>query len=229
MGLAVEVGYLADLLKNDAEGAGMFQNQLQRLNEYLASEQLAPHSEPTQCKIFSCEVYGYSGLHYLRRIAAHLDLRSGLPPPGNENASKDPVVAEYHRFADGKQKLTFFGGLFKKSLARHFDHLMLHSDADGYYLPRDFAKVLFPPKTFGIAGGMVGSSHRLAQECERLAAALKLPTDLDPESDVVQDAMESQGKGDTQWQRYGIESYVCLQVLKACKHSIATGAAIVFC
>jgi hypothetical protein len=41
VGLAVEVGYLADLLANDEEGAGSFREDLNRLNDYLASVGLA--------------------------------------------------------------------------------------------------------------------------------------------------------------------------------------------
>jgi hypothetical protein len=31
------------------------------------------------------------------------------------------------------------------------------------------------------------------------------------------------------WQRYAVESYGCLRLITAAKHSIATGAAIAFC
>ncbi|MGI5156389.1 hypothetical protein [Microbispora sp. CA-102843] len=31
------------------------------------------------------------------------------------------------------------------------------------------------------------------------------------------------------WRRYGVESFTCLQLTAAARHSIATGAAIVFC
>ncbi len=75
---------------------------------------------------------------------------------------------------------------------------------------------------------MIGSTHRLHQECVRLAEALKLPMGLDPESEVVDEAMQN-GEGDALWQRYGIESYTCLQLLRASEHSMKTGALIVFC
>jgi len=229
MGLSLEVGYLADLLKNDSEGAQWFQEDIKRLNGFLTSVSLQPHSEPPACQTFSCDMYGYSGLHYLRRIAAHLDLRSVLPPPGKDDPSKDPLLAEYYRLAQATRP-GFLDRLFHRShKARTFDHLLLHSDSEGYYLPQDFESVLFPPNVLKIPGTMVGSSNRLHEECQRLADALGLPLDLDPEEEIVWNAAESQGEGETQWQRYGIESFTCLRLYHASEHSLKNGAAIVFC
>src|SRR5882724_9138111 len=98
MGLALQVGYLADLIENDPEGAEESLQDFAQVNIVLKKHGLRSHDEPTvQTKggVFSCDMWGYSGLHYLRRIAAHLELRGALPDPGNGNASKDPVVEEY--------------------------------------------------------------------------------------------------------------------------------------
>ncbi len=46
MGLGLEVGYLADLLQNDAEGTAYFRKILDRLDPYLTSIGLSPHREP---------------------------------------------------------------------------------------------------------------------------------------------------------------------------------------
>jgi hypothetical protein len=229
MGLDIEVGYLADLLENDEEGAESFRDDLASLNEYLASLRLAAHHEPEQCEVFSCDMYGYSGIHYLRRIAAHLDLRSVLPPPGGEDAHKDKVVIEYNKLFD-QGNAGLLAKLFRRSpKPRGFDHLMFHSDAEGYYLPQDFPSVLFPPERFEIPGGMIGSTVRLREECCRLAAALQLSLDLDHEAEEVWEAPETQGDSDVTWKRYGIESFTCLRLYKACEHSIKWQAAIVFC
>jgi hypothetical protein len=229
MGLAVEVGYLADLLANDAEGADWFRRDIARLNDYLASVGREPHREPEECELFSCDMYGYSGLHYLRRIAAHLDLHDSVPPPGDQEASNDKVTQEYYRHAEQPAPGPL-GRLFRRPPRRRtFDHLLLHSDAEGYYLPQEFSAVLLPPASFQIPGGMIGSSASLLDECQRLAAALQLPLDTDPEADEVWEACDSQGEGDTQWQRYGIESFVCLRLYNACKCSLKQQAAIVFC
>lgn len=230
MGPAIEVGILADLSENDPEAVEVFKEYFRTLNVFLASAGLPPHSEPRDCPIHSGDMYGYSGLHYLRRIAAHLDGRGSLPPPGDQDAADDGVLEDYLLAAG--QEPTYFERTFGKWLRRRrrsFDHLIVHSDAEGFYLPLDFPDVLFPPDGYNIPGCMIGSSVRLRDECERLAAALQLPLDLDPDSDEVFEATESQGEGPTLWQRYGIESFNCLRLHAAATHSIKTGAAIVFC
>src|SRR5262249_49437393 len=156
-------------------------------------------------------------IHYLRRVAAHLDLRGILPPPGEQDASDDKVVEEYYQLAT-QPGPGLWGRLFRRAArARTFDHLLMHGDAEGYYLPQDFPSVLFPPESLQIPGGMIGSSARLLDECKRLAAALQLPLDLDPEGEEVWKASESQSVGDAQWKRYGIESLTCLGLYHACE------------
>jgi hypothetical protein len=214
MGLSLEVGILADLNENDEEGAEQFREEFATLNRFLQLQGLPPHVEPESCDVWSAGMWGYSGLHHLRRVAAHIDLRGRLPEPGDVNSAKDSTLEEYFRLTERGP--------------RSFDHLIVHSDAEGYYLPRDFKTVLILPEEYPIAGGMVGSSVRLQQECERLAQALSLPLETDPESDEVVEAAEAQGKGGGTWQRYGVESYTCLQLRLAAVNSIRSGAAVVF-
>lgn len=228
LGLDVTVGSLADLLSADEEGASWLKNDFRRLNEYLESIGLAPHNEPENCDVFSCQMWSYSGLHYLRRIAAHLDLRSQLPEPGDDDASKDEVLEEYYELYNQREPRYLLRLLGKSKRGLHFNHLIIHSDAEGYYLPQDFSNVLFPPDESQIPGGMVGSSVRLLDECKRLAQALQLPLDLDPEAHEVWQAADSQGEGSVHWKRYGIESYSCLRLYHAAQHSLKHGAAIVF-
>jgi hypothetical protein len=228
MGLVVEVGFLERMLSDDEEGAVWFREELGKLNPYLESCGLRAHTEPESCPIFSAEMYGYSGLHYLRRVAAHLELRGKLPEPGTQDAAQDSVLVEYFALLE-KPSLSVFSRLFaRKPKARGFDHLIFHSDAEGFYLPQDFVEVLFPPPERKISGGMIGSSQRLAVETARLAKALELPLTLDPESDEVFAAVEAQGEGEARWQRYGVESFTCLQLHHAAQHSIAQGAALFF-
>ncbi|MES9621145.1 hypothetical protein ACPCBX_06145 [Streptomyces tuirus] len=106
-----------------------------------------------------------------------------------------------------------------------FDHLIHHSDCEGYYVPVDFTHVIVDKRA---PGGYLGSSVRLLLEARRLAEALGLPEDLDPHSEEVFEAAEAEEPASEGWQRYGVESYVCLQLLQAAKLSIATGAAIAF-
>jgi hypothetical protein len=74
---------------------------------------------------------------------------------------------------------------------------------------------------------MIGSAPRLLVECEYLAKALGIPSTVEAESEEVIEAAESQGKGEG-WRRYGIESFSCLQLIEACRHSVASGAAVTF-
>jgi len=218
MGLALEVGILADLVKHDPEGAEHHRGAFAALNRYLATQSLAPHQEPEVCKVWSASMYGYSGLHYLRRLAARPAIDGALPTPGDRNAMEDSVLTEYFdAFADQPR-----GG------NRSFDHLIVHSDAEGYYIPQDFPSVLQPGSGFESLAGAVGSSQRLLVECYKIAEALGLPLDIDAESDEMLKATDNQGKAAGGWQKYGVESYSCLQLYNAALRSIDTGAAIVF-
>jgi hypothetical protein len=110
-----------------------------------------------------------------------------------------------------------------------FDHLLHHSDAEGFYLPIDFADVLYPSEELEIAGGMVGSSIRLLAECQCITQVLAIPAELDENSDELWEAAEAQGESDILWKRFGVESFSCVGLIYACRKSIETGAAVVFC
>ena len=75
---------------------------------------------------------------------------------------------------------------------------------------------------------MFGSSHALLRECKELARVLELPEDLSLEDEAVWRAVETQGEGEEKWERYGVESYTCLALIRACEASVETGAAVVF-
>jgi hypothetical protein len=228
MGLAIEVGFLADMQQHDEEGAQWVLDELKKLDSFLPACGLQPHVEPESVPCFSTEMFGYSGLHHLRRFAAHVNLRGEIPCPGDENSSNNPVLNEYFALLDSPPP-SFFGRLLGNKLTiREFDHLILHSDAEGFYLPQDFPEVLSPPETLEVVGGAIGSSHRLKIETESLAAALELPLDLNPDDERVWEASDSQGEGDTKWERYGVESFTCLRLHHAAVHSVKYAAAIVF-
>jgi hypothetical protein len=229
MGLSLLVGIFSDLKEADEEGYTWGKEVFGNLNKFLESVGISLHREPEDCKEWSRDMYGYSGLHYLRRIAAHLDLSGKIPEPGDDKASSDSVLEDYFRLAAGKKRgILDLLGLKRKTEKRTFDHLILHSDAEGYYLLIDFKDVLFPDDSFNIPGGMVGSSVRLLDELKRLADALQIPSDVDLDAVELWMAEEGQGKGLEQWRRYAIESYSCLCLMGACEHSIKTGAALVF-
>jgi hypothetical protein len=77
LGLNLEVGILADLKRHDPDRYQHYSEEFQRLNHFLVDSGLAHHQEPEDLpaeQVFSCQMWGYSGLHHLRRIAAHLAL-----------------------------------------------------------------------------------------------------------------------------------------------------------
>lgn len=220
MGLALEVGILADLKTADPEGYEYFQSQFAMLNALLADNDLPTHNEPEDVPIFGCDMYGYSGLHYLRRLAAHLLVNGVAPDPCTDRPTDDPVFeACYEEIATMQDA--------RSPEEKRFDHLLCHSDAEGFYIPIEFEEVMFDFNELGIAGDQVGSSIVLARECTSLANTIGLPTDIAPGDAALNDNCEKQGEG-TGWRRYGIESYACIHLLGAARHSIETGAAIVF-
>jgi hypothetical protein len=90
MGLNLEVGILADLKEADDDGFAYFKEQFKILNQVLSGAGLGTHVEPEELdEVFSCDMYGYSGLHYLRRIGAHLALGRPTPPP---RTRKPPTI-----------------------------------------------------------------------------------------------------------------------------------------
>jgi hypothetical protein len=230
MGLTLVVGALADLLEQDAEGAAYLESQFAAVNQALAAAGLPAHTEPRTLaadRRWSGDMYGYSGVHYLRRIAAHVAAGRSLPRPGDDGASDDPVLDAYFAVVDGRAPSLFGRMLGRPRPARAFDHLIVHSDAEGYYLPFEFREVVIPDADLEIDGGMIGSSPMLLRECERLASVLGIPPDVVPESDELVEAAEAQGEGEG-YLRYGQEVFACVQLREAARRSVETGAAIVF-
>jgi hypothetical protein len=107
-----------------------------------------------------------------------------------------------------------------------FDHLVHHSDCEGYYVPVEFERVIVDEK---VRGGYLGSSVRLLKETRRIAQAIGVPEDLDPDSEEVFEATDGETPATDGWQRYGAEAYVCLQLLRAAELSVTTGSAIALC
>ena len=224
MGLALCVGVPSEIRESDPEYVAYFEQQVEAINGILESFGLPEHREPFDVedeRTFECDLFGYSGLHYLRRVAAYLALGREVPPPGDEGAANDPVLKDYYRIFDAN----FARG---EATGIPFQHLIVHGDAEGYYLPVEFEDVIIPEPSLEIAGGMLGSSHALLRECRELARVLELPADLSLEDEALWQAAETQGEGGERWEQYGIESYTCLALIKACETSVETGAAVVF-
>ena len=125
MGLSIFIGLLTDLREQDPDGLKFYEDQLAQVNRALEARGLPGHSEPSECEYWDAEMFGYSGLHYLRRIAAHLALIGAVPLPGSGDVSEDPVLDEYYDVATGKAR--GLRRLFGKPRPRRlgFDHLVL--------------------------------------------------------------------------------------------------------
>jgi hypothetical protein len=237
MGLGLEVGILEDLKDADEEGYAWYVGAFQSLNNVLRSKGLGEHVEPHELdEIFSCDMLSYSGIHYLRRIAVHLALDKPTPAPGNGETYRDIALTDeyFDSFNAGKDM--------------KYQHLIVHSDAEGFYVPIDFGHVIATP-TLRLSGGWVGSTQRLRAECTELARLLAMPLDMHYESDELSRAVaaqlqpasqsprrlwpwkrtETEHPGDVMWKQYATETYVCLRLLAACEVSLRNKAAIVFC
>jgi hypothetical protein len=235
MGLALEVGILADLKDADEEGYASYIDAFARLNNVLRSEGFEVHVEPEELdEIFSCDMLSYTGIHYLRRIAVHLALGKPIPAPGDEQTYRNIALSDeyFDNFNAGK--------------SMKYQHLIVHSDAEGFYIPIDFERVIATPT---LSGGWVGSTQRLRAECAELAGMLSMPLDMHHEEDELTRAADAQlhprsqssprlwpwkraeteQSSDLMWKRYGVETCACLRLLAACQVSLQTKAAIVFC
>jgi hypothetical protein len=209
MGLAISVGYLSDLERNDAEGAEWFRQSLEKLNAILEQNGLKPHLEPR----FSgpippradCSSFPYSFLHYLRRVYAHVvqDPNWRAEPLGNgRDPTEDAVLdEEYYMFSS---------------------HLLNHSDAEGYYVPQDFADVIFDD---ALPGGMLGSSQQLLRELVRVAPALNITLEGNELADDEARRINSVGESDEGLYR---EYIVWLALYEAAHASIKHNTLIVF-
>ncbi len=233
MGLALEIGLLAFLKVHDPEGFDTYKKQFEYLNLILEEHRLPTHNEPTilknSQKTWSCDMWGYSGLHNLRRVAAHLAFNDQLPQPISKDirASQDKMLKKYYDSLSQQSSKSKWKRLFNKphQFNLRFQHLLIHSDAEGFYLPVDFGDVIQDKVIFG---GAVGSSHQLLNECKFLADKLELPLDMNHESEALWDAADNPESGHKLWQRYGVESFTCLRLIRASEESIKLGSAIVF-
>jgi hypothetical protein len=146
MGLALSVGFMQEVRENDPEAYDDFHEYFRQLNTALERERLPAHREPDEIAPehrISLGMFGYSGLHYLRRIAAHKHFTGVLPPPGNDKASDDALLQKYYRDANVAWE-EGFNLLYRKlqrlirnrafqAPSRGFDHLIDHSDCESLY------------------------------------------------------------------------------------------------
>lgn len=212
MGLNIVVGVAAEAWDEYADVRERFA-VIGRLDRAGAGQWAEP--ELDEQDVLEGDMWGYSGLHAVRRVAVYLARAGARPAPlaDARRAADDLLLKEACAETSGEP-----GG--------PFDHLIYHSDREGYYVPVDFGQVIVDE---GLPGGYLGSSVRLLAETRRIASALALPGDLDPDSDEVHGACNANAPDAQGWQRYSIESYACLRLIRAARHSVTTGAAIAYC
>lgn len=211
MGLSVQVGVLAGLLKDDPEGATWLLDQFEKINRLLLENDLPQHQEPRTLPALDDRAaeqsYPYSFIHHLRRVAAHhIDDPAYVAEPvaDGEDPADDPLLEDEY--------------------AMMRSHLICHSDAEGFYLPGDFEDILFDDRD-EIAGGIIGSSAALLAELTDLAPALGISLD----EGHLSDAEASRLKNDIQaevgaW----IEKVVWLSLYESARLSVAHRTAILF-
>lgn len=233
MALEIVVGYLADLEADEDDARRDYLEDVAAVRGALRDAGLGDWEEPTDPNGDSSgyDMYGYSGLHYLRRLAAHLAAGDALPAPGTDDAPEDPVLLAAYERGPRHQVVIDEGPPDEQGgagdAAGAFDHLIHHNDAEGLYVPVDFSPVLLDTRLVGVA---VGSSYRLRDDCRALAARLGVPDGIDADNETLWAAPDHQGEsGLPTWQRYGVESYTCVLLMQAAQDSIDTGAAAVFC
>jgi hypothetical protein len=82
MGLGISVSVLDPRSGHDDEWRDAIRKEIQRQNRFLAAAGGKPHAEPDRLgdrEPCSYEMWGYTGLSHLRRIAAHLWAGRPLP------------------------------------------------------------------------------------------------------------------------------------------------------
>lgn len=241
MGLGITVGLLCDLATQDSESAEDLRGQFAVTAREMAKAGLKPHAEPEVCEVWSADGYGYTGLHALREVAGLVwrdlpipmdDILTGRITPNAEALFEVAVQACAPELRQSTFSRLLGGKKPAKPLLPPFAHLSLHSDAEGFYVPVDFAQPLipmpFPPGTETL--WPLGSVQRLAAELSILGQALGLPDTLPDPDDVLETWLEAppSGPGIAIWQAQPIATHSLIILRQACDHSLRTGAAISF-
>jgi hypothetical protein len=212
------IGILVDMLqlrrKGEEEAYDDYKQEFAAINRTLRKLDLPEHSEPEDIPVWTFDLGTVRGLHALRRVAAHLDKFGELPPPRREDGGRDPVVQEYYDHAEHNP--------------RKFDHLVMHSDCEGYYLPVEFSRVIYSRKGLDVPYHMIGSSHRLLAECRELGKAMRVPPRLSASKIREHWRTAEEAEPKEKWHPYDVEAYVCVTLMRAAKRSIEVGAAIWF-
>ena len=216
MGLSIEVGRLAEELKDHPEGRTYLEGAFAAANRLLAKHGLPAHEEPRTLPALKHRAqligFPYSFIHYLRRASAHrrADPRWVLTPLGDgEKPTSDPLL--------------------QVEASSRRNHLICHSDAEGFYLPVDFTEVLIGEGDTAVPGGMLGSSLRLMEELVEVAPALNIQLGDGQLTDEEATRLNKRSDRDHR------EGYPCFELdawfllFECARLSIEHRTAIVFC
>jgi hypothetical protein len=240
MGLSITVGALADLLEEDPEGAVMLRSELEVVNFALRDSWVGEHVEPQSIQVWSADGYGYSGLHALREVAGLVWLGQDIPCDeildGQQGHAEQALSDAYVQYLEPQQQIGWLGRILGRSPQERrsppFTHLVMHSDAAGFYVPLDFPDPVMPLKMDGESDHIwpVGSVQRLQLELTELAQVLGLPDGLKHDDEELEQCLEEQApaKEGPLWKIQPIATHSLLLLREACAHSLTTGAAISF-
>ncbi len=239
MGLDIAVGWLASRVREGDDELAELTRPFDLLNEVLIEAGVPPHHEPLDVpedQVFEARMWGYGGLHAIRRLAAYHAVERRLPPQleHGADASEDPVLAklyrEHDRHYDAERRGRLARWLSPSPPKPSFQHLLWHSDCEGFYLPRAFADVILDeatPRREGL-GAMVGSAASLLEECRVLAGLIDLPVRIDPEDDQLWKAAESPSTDGPLWMRYGVEAFGLARLVYGCDSALRHNAVLMF-
>ncbi len=212
MGLAVGVGFLADMKRNDAEGFAWASGMFADVSGFLTRQGLPTWTEPEEVSLEGMRPhvssFPYGFLHYLRRAYAHAV------------AYPDAVLSPLQgALSDEDWALIDDEGAMLSS------HLICHSDAEGLYVPVAFADPLFADDGEGVpGGGMLGSSHGLLAELRIVAPRIGVTLEDGRLTDAEARRIHT-GYADSVWER---EHVVFLALWEAARLSTERSTAIVF-
>ncbi|MFF2076784.1 hypothetical protein ACFVXG_18735 [Kitasatospora sp. NPDC058162] len=157
--------------------------------------------------------FPYSYLSGLRRV--YVLHRLGEPVTGARGVSREQYEEELELVDD---ETVMFDS-----------HLLCHADYAGYYIPAElpFEDPLFLPEESGVpGGGMVGSCGALRAELLGFAAAIGIRLEADGSLGPAEESRLADLPGDDPFEP---EVFTWLQLYRACRASLDSGNAIVFC
>jgi hypothetical protein len=208
MSLAPLINYRA-MVADDEEGLAWFMEDLDAINRVLLDNGLPRHEEPSEPLDYTLRVehnhLGTSWLHHLRRLQAHVlqDPAWRHTPCTDDDEPWDDEAID--------RELT----VYIRS------HLIVHADTEGYYVPIDFADILY-----GAPGGeMLGSSHRLFAELRQLAPYLGVALD---ERGNLSDGEASRLAGTSEDDPAFREKLAWLLLFESARNSVELNTLLVF-